>query len=236
MSAIFKRELRAYFTSPLGYFVLAIVFFFAGLFFMTYNLNGQAADLRGVFSNLLIIVLWVVLPVLTMRTFADDKRLKTDQALLTAPVKLVSIVAGKFLAAMLVFMAAISITMVYGVVIAFIETPDWLVLTGNFVGLLMLGGLVASIGILLSSLTESQFIAALGTFGISFLWIMQDELISIFSANVYLEKAVNFMSIQQRFTAFTAGIIRYDSVLFFLSLQGLFLFLTVRVLDSRRWN
>lgn len=236
MAAIFKREFKAYFTSPIGYFVLAILFFFAGLYFYGNNLLTNSADLSLVYSSLFSIVMLAVLPILTMRLFSEEKKQKTDQALLTAPVSLTGIVVGKFLAAIVLFAIGIAITFVYAVIIAFQVTPDWMVIIGNYLGLLLLGGAVIAVGVLISSLTESMFISALGTFGVSFVLVMLDSLTSIFSDNAVVEAVVNFLSVSQKYNNFTMGLINYNDVIFFLSIQALFLFLTVRVLDHKRWS
>lgn len=236
MSAVFKREFKAFFSSPIGYIVLAMLFCFSGYYFFLYNLTLGQKDLSGVFGGVFTIVMLLVLPVLTMRLFSDDKRQRTDQALLTAPVKLTGIVLGKFFAAMLVFAIGLCITLVYGIVIAFVVTPDWLTILGNFLGLLLLGGMVIAAGIFFSSLTESQFIAAICTFAFSFVLIMLDSLSSLFSSNEIVVAVVNFLSVTQRYNDFTLGAINYDNILFFLSMQALFLFLTVRVLDHKRWS
>ena len=236
MSAIFKREFKTFFTSPIGYFVLAVLFGFSGFYFFATNMYAGSADLSGVFGGLFTIVLLLVLPVLTMRLLSDDKRQRTDQALLTAPVSLTGIALGKFLAALLLFAIGISITLVFAVIIAFQVTPDWLVIVGNYVGLLLLGGMVIAIGLFISSLTESQFIAALGTFVVSFAMIMVDSLGSVFSSVKWITSVVNFISVSSRYSDFTSGVINYDNVVFFLSLQARFVFLTVRVLDRKRWS
>lgn len=236
MSAIFKREFKAYFTSPLGYFVLAIVFAFSGFFFYVNNLYGGSPDLSGVFGSLFIVVLLIVLPVLTMRLFSEERRQRTDQALLTAPVSLTGIALGKFFAALLVFALAISVTLVYAVVMAFQIVPDWLVILGNYLGILMLGGLIISIGLLISTLTESQFVAAIATFAVSFALLMVDELTGIFTSNTAVVTVINFISVYQRYNNFTLGAINYADIIFFLSMQALFLFLTVRSLDRKRWG
>lgn len=132
---------------------------------------------------------------------------------------------GKFLAALLIFAIGISITVVFAIVIAFQVTPDWMVIIGNFLGLLLLGGMVISIGLLISCLTESQFIAALGTFVVSFGLLMVDGLSTLFPSNGAVSAVVNFISVSQRYNDFTIGVINYDNVLFFLSMQALFLFL-----------
>jgi len=235
MGAVFKREFRSFFTSPVGYIVFAVLFAFSGYFFFMYNMASGATSLSYVYDGLFTIVLLLVLPILSMRLLSDDKRQRTDQALLTAPTGLTGVVVGKFLAALLVFAIGISITLVYAVVIAFKVTPDWLVIIGNYVGLLLMGGAILAIGTFISSLTESQFIAALGTFVVSFLLLMIDSISSLFP-NEVVAAIVSFLSVTTRYGHFTSGVIGYNDVIFFLSLQVMFLFLTVRVLDRRRWS
>lgn len=235
MTAIFRREFRTFFTSPIGYIALALICFMGGLNFYTYNLQYGYSDLGYVFQSLLSILIFV-LPILTMRLFSEDKRQKTDQALLTAPVSLTGIALGKFFAALLMFAISILITIVFGVIIAFKVTPDWMVIIGNYIGLLMLGGTIIAVGLLISSLTESQFIAAVGTIAVSFLLIMVDQITTLLPNNAVVEAVADFLSVSDRYSDFTLGIISYDNVIFFLTMQALFLFLTVRVLDSKRWS
>lgn len=237
MSAIFRRELRAFFTNPIGYVVLAVLFAISGFFFFTYNMGGGSADLSYVYDSLFSVVL-LSLPFLTMRLFSEEKRQKTDQALLTAPTGLTGIVLGKFFATLLLFIIGLSITLIFAVVIA--SQPDtsvdWMMIVGNFLGLVLVGGLIIAIGVFISSLTESQIVAAIGTLAISLLLMCIDLLGALFSNVAWLTTVTGFLSITSRFSDFTAGLIYYDNVIFFLSLQALFLFLTVRVLDSKRWN
>lgn len=235
MSAVFKREFKSYFTSPLGYFVLAVIFVFSGLFFYTYNMYGGSPSLSGVYGGLFTVTL-LILPILTMRLLSDDKRQRTDQALLTAPVSLTGIALGKFFAALLVFTLAISVTLIYAVVMAFQIVPDWLVIFGNYLGLLLLGGLIISIGLLISSFTESQLISAVLTFAVSFGLLMVDGLTSVFSSNTVVTAIISFLSVYQRYTNFTMGTINYADIIFFISMQALFIFLTVRSLDRKRWG
>ncbi|MBO5797933.1 MAG: ABC transporter permease subunit [Clostridia bacterium] len=236
MSAIFKREFRMYFTTPLGYVVLFILFLVGGWAFTGSNLLSGSSDLAFVYDLLFYICLLIVLPVLTMQLLSEEKRQRTDQALLTAPVSLTGIALGKFLAALLVFAIGISITLIYAVVIAFQVVPDWLVIFGNYVGLLLLGGLIISIGLLISSFTESQFVAVIVTFMISFMIMMIDQLTEVFTSNTTVVAIVDFFSVYQRYVNFTVGSINYADVIFFLSMQALFVFLTVRSLDRKRWG
>lgn len=237
MGAIFRRELRAFFTNPIGYVVIAVFWAISGLYFFSFNLSYGTADLSYVFQELFSIVL-LCLPFLTMRLFSEEKRQKTDQALFTAPTGLTAIVLGKFFATLVLFIIGLSITLVFAVVIACQPdtTVDWIMILGNYLGLALVGGLIISIGLFISSLTESQIVAAVGTLAASLMLMCIDMLSTLFSSITWLTSVTDFLSILSRFSTFTAGLIYYDNVIFFISLQALFLFLTVRVLDSKRWN
>ena len=236
MGAVFRRELRSFFTNPIGYIVLAVMFCVSGYFFFYYNLSVNSADLTNMFVSLFSIIL-LALPFLTMRLFSEEKRQKSDQALLTAPVSLTGIVMGKFLATVLLYVIGLSITLVYAVVIAFGgAVPDWTMLFGNFIGLTLVGGMIISIGVFVSALTESQVIAAMGTLAVSLGLMCVDLVGSLFASFKWIANAADFLSITSRYSDFALGLIYYDNIFFFLSIQALFIFLTVRVLDKKRWN
>ena len=235
MEAVFRREFKSFFLNPIGYVVLAVMFCASGLFFFVYNMANGLASLSYLYSSMFTIVL-LLIPFLTMRLFSEEKRQKTDQALLTAPTSLTGIVLGKFLAALTLFALGLCITLVYAIVIAMKVTPDWMVLAGNFLGLLLVGGLMIAIGLMISTLTESQVIAALGTLAVSVLLLSIDMVATIFASVQWLYSAINFLSLNSRYINFTVGLIEYDNIIFFLSLQALFIFIAVRILDSKRWK
>ncbi|EXM38918.1 ABC transporter permease subunit [Ruminococcus albus] len=245
MGAIFRREVRSYFTSPIGYIFIAAFFAYAGLMFSTLSLNSGYARLDSMFSSLLTI-LNVLIPILTMRTISDEKRTRTDQCLLTAPVSLGGIVFGKFLAAFLVYAAAVSITAVMAVVVSIYGEPDWNVIVGNIVALLLLGGAFISIGIFCSSFTENQVVAAVISFialiAVSFLSTIAGLLPALDEGHWYtkvingLRTALEKTSFGERYMEFTYGIFNFSNVIFFISAVAAFLFLTVRVLEKRRWS
>lgn len=235
MIAVFKKEFKSFFTSPIGYSVLAVLFCISGYLFFLANLTGGSSDLTSLYGSLYLVIL-LVLPILTMRIFSDEKRQKTDQALLTSPVSLTGVVVGKFLAAFLVFFLSMLITIVYAVVIAVKVEPDWLMIIGSFIGTLLLGGTVIALGILVSSFTESQFVSALVTIVISILWMLVDSLSDVFASSTVVQAVVGFLSLDSRYSDFVMGTINYDDILFFISMQAIFLFLTIRVLDRKRWN
>lgn len=236
MGAIFRRELRSFFTNPIGYVVLAVMYALSGYYFFQHNLSTNSADMTNVFVQLFTIVV-LALPFLTMRLFSEEKRQKSDQALFTSPVSLTSIVMGKFLATLLLFVIGLSITLLFGVVLAIGKAlPDWTMILGNFLGLALVGGMIISIGLFISALTESQVIAAVATLALSLILLLVDLVNVLFTNFAWLAKATEFISITKRYADFALGLIYYDNVFFFLSLQALFLFLTVRVLDKRRWH
>lgn len=230
MFAIFKRELKAYFTSPLGYVFLAIFYAFSGLFFYIFSLSVGSTDISSVFL-MMFIVLMVFVPLLTMRLLSEDKKQKTDQLILTAPVSLLSIVMGKFLAAYAIFAIGVAVMPVYGFVMSTFATVSWLPIWGNTVGLLLLGGIFVSIGLFISSLTENQMIAAIGGFFINLMILLMNTLKSALP-NGFLQDVLSSISVYSRYSEITSGIFSLSSLIFFVSVIFIFLFLTVRVLEN----
>ncbi len=233
MGAIFKREFKAYFTSPIGYVILAVFMFFSGLYFSYLYMYGYA-DISFVFSQMFTIVLFVV-PIITMRTMSEDRRQKVDQALLTAPVSLTSVVMGKFLAALCVFALGFVPTFVFQLIFSMYLTPQWLIYFGNMVGILLFGGAMIAAGVFISSLTESQMVAAIGSFALSLFVLMMDTFASVINLP-FVTKVAEWLSFSGRYNTFVSGVFDYANVLFFVGFAAIFLFLTVRVLDKKRWG
>ncbi len=234
MGAIFRREVQSYFISPIGYIFLAAFYAFSAFFFATSSLAQGSTKMNTMFSQLMIILV-VLIPILTMRTMSEDKKSKTDQCLLTAPVSLGGIVAGKFLAALLVYTCAVAITVVYAVILSAYAEMDWLVIIGNIVGLELFGASFIAVGIFCSSLTENQVVAAV----ISFISILALNMLSLIGNLVpwnWLEDVCTKLSFYERYSGFTYGLFDLSNVLFFISAIVVFLFLTVRVLEKRRWS
>ena len=234
MTAIIRRELSSYFSSPIGYIFLAVFYVFSGFYFMVTTLGPRTTDLAGVFGSLFTIVLFLI-PLLTMRLFSEDLKHRTDQALLTAPINLTSLVLGKFFAAVFVFALGLSITLVYGVIIATFAPPNWASIWGNYAALLLLGMALISVGMFISSMTENQVIAAVGVFAVSLLLLFIDALSGIVSSPFVL-MLLRSLSFMLRFDGFTSGLFDLSSAMFFFSVSLVFVFLTVRVLERRRWS
>ena len=233
MGAIFKREMKAYFTSPIAYIFLAVFYIITAFYFVNMNLANGSTDMSYVFAGVFVIMM-ILLPLLTMRLFADEKKLKTDQGLLTAPVNLFEIVMGKFFAATVVFLVGMAIYIPYILVILKLAgTIAWASVIGNLLGLLLLGCSFISIGIFVSSLTELQIVAAIVSIIINLVLYMIDVIASTVSIDI-LKKVM--VAIYNRYTEFTQGILNITSVVFFISTIFIFNFLTVRVLEKRRWS
>lgn len=239
MPAIIKREIASYFTSPLGYVFLAVFYGFSGLFLWMNCLSSGTASMSGVFV-LMFFIMVILIPVLTMRTMADDKRQKTDQLTLTSPVSLFGLVMGKFLAAFFVFFCAVLILLVYAVFMSAAvadsgNTFGWASFWGNFVGMILMGGVFISVGIFISNLTENQMIAAIGSIGANIVLCMFD-IISNYIPVEAVKSVLNSLSVFYKYNEFTMGIFSLRNILFFISLIVIFNFLTMRFIERRRWS
>lgn len=234
MLAIIKRELSAYFSSAIGYIFLAVFYLFAGFNFFVICLYSNSSSLNYVFSNLFTATAFLV-PILTMRLFSEERKQKTEQALLTAPIALTSIVLGKYLSALVLFFISCCITLVYAAVISFFVLPDWPVIIGSFVGLFLLGAALIAIGTFLSSLTENQVISAVAAFAVSLFVIMMDTIARVLPID-WLGNFIKQISFTAHYSDFTMGIFNLVDVFFFASVSALFIFLTVRVFEKRRWS
>lgn len=237
MKAIMKRELASYFTTPPGYVFLAVFYGFSGLFLWMGCLRAGQSDMGVVFA-MMFFVMMILIPVLTMRTMAEDKRQKTDQLTLTSPVSLFGIVAGKFLAAFAVFFCAVLVMPIFALFLSnAVKSAGgvfaWAVFWGNFAGMLLIGGVFISIGVFISNLTENQMIAAIGSIGANIALCLFD-VISGYVPNETFKSVLNSLSVFYKYSEFTVGIFSLKNIVFFLSLIAVFNFLTMRFIDRRR--
>ena len=234
MKAVYLKELSVYFRGPLGYVCLGIYYLFGGQFLLAQMADGTN-NVSTMFSNFYVVVL-LTLPLYTMRLWAEEKRMRTEQGLLTAPIKLWEIVWAKFLAAYTLYMLGISVTIIYGSILAKLSSPTISIFLGNFIGISLLGASLIAIGLFVSSLTESQMLAAVGTFAVMMLIIGIDSISSIIPSGLMdLADIIAKLSFSSRYYNFTSGVLRIPDILFFLSIVFLFNFLTVQMLDRGRW-
>lgn len=234
MTAIWKRELKSYYYSPIAYVFMGVILFLFGVYFWQVVMSGSSYYMTQVYS---IMFTWCMLflPALTMKTFSEERKNKTDQALLTAPVSVTSIVWGKFLSAFCVYLFTMLITLIPVFIIGVFSDPSWQLIFGNIVATLLYGAAIIAIGVFISSLTESQIVALVATVGVSILLMLVDSFSGLID-NVVFQTIVNWISFQSRYTPFTNGIFNVSSVVFFLSVVVVFNFLTARKLESRRWS
>ncbi len=234
MTAIFKREFKSFFTTPLGYVILIIFNLFSGVYFWFGTLYSGSVDMSYVYGGFSLIVL-SAMPIITMRLLSEERRQKTDQALLTAPVSLFGIVFSKFIAALLLYVIGISVTLVYSVVLAFVAQPAWNYILGNYLGLVLLGASLLSVGLFISSITENQLVAAIVSYAAMFLMLMSDTIANLFPVQ-FVSTIFYYLSFQSRYDEFVSGVVAADNVMFFVSTTAIFIFLTTRVLEKRRWS
>ncbi len=234
MKAVYKRELSAYFRSPTGYVFCAIYLFFSAMYFNSVLSTGQSSEFPQIYYGMLSFIL-LMLPLLTMRLFSEERKYKTDQVLLTSPINITPLVLGKFLSALTVYFGCTVFTLIYAVVFCFFVSPSWPLVIGNIFGATLFGAAFIAVGMFISSTTESQFVAAMGSFSIATIFVILD-VIPLRTDNEIVIKLVNYISFVGRYTPFKNGILDISSIVFFLSITAAFIFLTVRVLEKRRWS
>jgi ABC-2 type transport system permease protein len=247
--AIADRELRAYFASPIAYILIGFFLLPFGVFFFLYlsafvkqslqmaqfggNMNINQQVIRYVLQNASVIILFIM-PMITMRTYSEEKRSGTIELLLTSPVTDVEIILGKFFGALGLYIAMLSVTLLYMAILFVYGNPEWRPLVAAYLGLLLMGGAFVSIGLLISSTTSNQIVAGVVTFVVFLLfWI-----IGWFAdtAGPTIGPITSWLSITEHFDDFSKGIIDTKHVLYYLSLITFGLFLTAKSVDTERWR
>jgi ABC-2 type transport system permease protein len=288
MIAIFRRELRAYFTSPIGFIFMGFFLLISGILFAAGNIRQAIPTYSGLLNSLTFVFM-IVVPILTMRLFSEEMRQKTDQLLITSPLPITGIVLGKYLSAVTVFFLTLAVTAIYPVLMSFftlLGLAGWQIV-GGYVGFFLMGSAFISIGLFFSCVTDNQLIAAVVTYAALLViwildWISQYvptdpvsglvflalaasglvllvflstrnipvaaavgiiaaavlALLFIFSRGSFdgiIARVLKWFSLLNRFSAFNAGVFSLNSIVYYLSFCGAFTFLTVRLIEKRRW-
>src|SRR3982751_747703 len=249
IAAIADKELRSYFASPIAYILIGFFLLPFGAFFFLYlqnfveqslrmgpggggmNVNQQV--IRYVLQNASVIILFVM-PMITMRTYSEEKRSGTIELLLTSPVTDLEIILGKFIGALALYAAMLLVTMLYMLILFKIGNPEWRPIVAGYLGLLLMGGCFLSTGLFISSLTKNQIVAGFLTFAtFLMLWIINwlGE-----SSGPTTRDVLNYLSITEHFDDFARGIIDTKHVVYYLSFITFGLFLTAKSVDSERWR
>lgn len=286
MFAIFKRELKSYFLTPIGYVFTGLFLLIAGFFFAYQHLITGSSYYSNFLGGIFFIFIFAV-PLLTMRLLSEERRQRTDQLLLTSPISVTDIVLGKFFAAAVVFLATLAVTILYAVVVGTYGDLAVGETVGAYIGFFLLGLCFISIGVLISALTENQVTAAFFTFfSLLFVWLINlvkqvvptDQLsgiIFLIAAGILLvaylyantrsllvlapsvlvvaaaivvlalvdksvfsgliSKVLGWISLLDRYNSFNLGLLKLQDIVYYVSFTLVFLFVTIRVIERRRW-
>jgi gliding motility-associated transport system permease protein len=251
--AIANKELRSYFSSPIAYVVIGLFALLYGYFFVallayfvrmsmqagqlgmqgpqSVNVNQQVV--RGVMQNVTILVLFLM-PMVTMRSYAEEKRSGTIELLLTSPLTDFQIVMGKFFGALALWIIMLAVSLIHMGLLFVYGNPEWKPILTAYLGLLLLGGCFIALGLFISSLTKNQIVAGMVTFAVFLLlWII--EWIGSFSGPT-MDKLTTYLSIIGHFDDFSKGVIDTTHLIYYLSFITFGLFLTAKSVDSERWR
>ena len=250
IAAIAQREVNAYFASPIAYVLIGFFALLFGWFFYvplaffiqqssqmgmnpTQALNINQMLVGPTLMNTTVIMLFLF-PLITMRTYAEEKRSGTIELLLTSPVTDVEIIIGKFLGAMLLYAAMLAVTILHMAILFIFGNPEWKPIATGYLGLLLMGGCFLSLGLFISSLTKNQIVAAMATFAV-FLMLWVINWISTFVGPT-TQTVLQYLSLTEHFDDFAKGIIDTKHVIYYLSFMAFGLFLTAKSVDIERWR
>ena len=248
--AIARKEVRSYFASPIAYVIIGLFallfsqFFYAYLMLFVRQSSGMSQFggggnninqdmIRYVFMNAAVIILFVM-PMITMRTYAEEKRSGTIELLLTSPLTDLEIILGKFFGAMALYAAMLGVTVLYIAILFIYGNPEWRPVVAGYLGLLLMGGCFISVGMLISSFTKNQIVAAVITFAVFLtLWIINW---SADQSGPTARAILNHLSIIDHFDDFARGVIDTKHLVYYFSFITFGLFLTAKSVDSERWR
>lgn len=250
--SILKREIKAYFVSPIAYVVLAIFLLIVGFFFynmlmwfnmrslqmasnpyMSRGMNLNEMVMRPLFQNMSVIIL-LVIPMLTMRLYAEEKKSGTIELLFTAPIADVETAVGKFLAAFFMLVLMAGLTLLYPFILSRVSTIEWGPVWSGYIGFLLMAGAFISLGLMISAFTSNQIVAAVLSFGvILFFWVIgwSSEIVS-----GAFGKVLSYLSLIEHFDDFAKGVCDSKDVIYYLSVIFLGIFATVQILESSKWR
>jgi ABC-2 type transport system permease protein len=248
--AIAGKELRGYFASPIAYIVIGFFALLYGWFFYVplqfFNRQSMQMAMGGggtlninqmliapVLANATVVILFVM-PMITMRTYAEEKRSGTIELLLTSPITDTQIILGKFFGAMGLFLAMLAVTLIHMGILFIYGNPDWKPVATAYLGLILMGGCFLSIGLLISSLTKNQIVAGMVTFAV-FLMLWVINWISSFVGPT-AQAVLTHLSITDHFDDFSKGVIDTKHLIYYVSFISFGLFLTAKAVDSERWR
>ena len=234
MLAVWKREVQSYFLSPLAYIFIGAFMVVAGIMFTANNVMAMSVSFSNTLSSMTFVFMLLV-PLLTMKLLSEDRKSKTDQLLLTSPVSVFSIVLGKYLAAITVFVATLILSLVFPIILSIFGMPALGEIIAGYLGFFLMGCALIAVGVFISSITESQVIAALVTFFVLLLMWIGNVALSLIS-NRILVSVLEWFLVYSRINSFVLGLLSIPHIVYFISFSFVFLFLAVRSTERRRWS
>ncbi len=232
-TTIFKREMLSFFYSPIAYVVIAVFLVFSGYFFATILAMTQQATLSYSLANTQFI-LSILAPVITMRLLSEEVRSGTIEMLMTAPVTDFEVVFGKFLAAWFLYLVMLAPTLLYVVFLQWVGQPDMGPVLSSYIGLALMGAMFISIGLMMSGLTKNQVIA--GVSGIVTLVILFFVGYASSGTQTWYASALHYIGTYSHWEPFTKGLVNTKDIFYYVTITALCLFITVRLVESRKWR
>ncbi len=230
ISAIYQKELRSYFSSPIAYIVIAMFLFLAGFFYYSAVVQYKMATLDAPFSNVVIILIFLM-PLLSMKLLSEEKKSGTLELLLTRPIREIDIVLGKYFAAATVYLVMLIPTAIYGVVLYTIAKPDLYPMLTQYAAVFLVGLSFLALGLFASSLTENQIVAAV----VAFTFILVLWLLNWLTGSLGEDNVISYFAISSHFSDLISGVIDARDVVFYVSFIFFFIFVSAKVIDSKRW-
>ncbi len=234
MFAIYKKELRSYFVNPIGYVYVALFLAVSSLLFTYTTLYSGTCEVN-VYYTFMLYLFAILIPLLTMRMLSEEKKSKTEQILLTSPVSLFSVIFAKYLAAFTLFAGTLLVSCLNFVVLYFYGEPNSVIMFSTTLGILLIGSAFVAIGIFVSACTENQLVSALVTI-VSIAATLVIGILASYVKFTPLRVVMKWLSIFDRFYVFTYGYFDIVALLYYVSITVVFIFLTIRVYEKRRWE
>ncbi len=254
MLAIYKKEMRSYFINPVGYVFIGVFLALSAAVCCYTTLQSNTYSTAS-YYYFLILSMIIIIPLLTMRTFSEERKMRTEQMLLTSPVSITGMVMGKFLAAMSIFGGCLLVSCINLIPLYIIGkqetaasegdiigpvTPE---IIGSLIGVLLVGSVFIAIGILVSSMTENQLSAAVVTIAVLAVMLILNMINSIGTEeegtrlinNYIVRYCIDWVSVISRFSNFQYGVLDWSALLYYVSMTFIAIYLTVRVYERRRW-
>ncbi len=233
VTTIYQREIMSYFYSPIAYVVISVFLIAAGFFFAGNLQIHQEASLKGSLDSTQFFLL-LLTPIITMKLFADESKSGTMETLMTSPVTDFDVVFGKFLAALSLYAVMIVQTWIYIIFLTVFGNPDFGPIISSYIGLILMGALFVSVGLLVSSLTKNQVVAAvIGIVSLIILWVV--GFLSNYGDGWFYE-TLRYIGTYDHWLSFAKGIVDTRDVIYYLSVTALLLCITVRNVESRKWR